>query len=165
MAVENDFMKHDIRDNLGDLESWADQRGPNYVGSGETFDTLFVVDADGVDIAHFSPNAETPAYLNGLFGVEPVGSVHRSGLVAIDGQLAAYGLASLHDRPTIGDPADLTVVGIVFLTDDNLNELAQLVDVPELDFVWPPNRLPPPIIRSRSATFLARESAGSRGLA
>ena len=35
MAVENDFMKHDIRDNLGDLESWADRRGPNYVGSGE----------------------------------------------------------------------------------------------------------------------------------
>ena len=24
MSVENDFMKHDIRDNLGDLKSWAD---------------------------------------------------------------------------------------------------------------------------------------------
>ena len=146
MAVENDFMKHDIQDNLGDLESWADQRGPNYVGFGETLDTLFVVDADGVDIAHFPPDAETPAHLNGLFDVEPVssvvGSVPRSGLVALDGQLAAYGLASLHDRPTIGDPADLTVVGIVFLTDDNLNELAQLVDVPELDFVLATEPLP-----------------------
>ena len=54
---------------------------------------LFVLDADGVGIAHFPPNAETPAYLNGLFGVEPVssvvGSVPRSGLVALDGQLAA----------------------------------------------------------------------------
>ena len=63
-------------------------------------------------------------------------------MVALDGQLAAYGLASLHDRPTIGDPADLTVVGIVFLTDDNLNELAQLVDVTELDFVLATEPLP-----------------------
>ena len=138
MAVENDFMKHDIRDNLGDLESWADQQGSNYVGSGEILDTLFVVDAYGVDIVHISRDEETPAYLNGLFGAVPVnsvvGSVPRSGLVVLNGQLAAYGLASLQDRPTIGDPTDLTVVGLFFLTNDNLNELAHLVDVPKLEF-------------------------------
>jgi len=145
LAVENDHMKHEISNNLEDFESWASQNGPRFFGPDHYLDAVQIFDAAGEEIARFPLDDRSPSLSNRL-----PASTAQSGenskapqsiFTVLNGQFAAYNVASLSDHPTLGTALDHTIVGVSYVSDQDLDELAQLIEVPTIEFELPDSPL------------------------
>jgi EAL domain-containing protein (putative c-di-GMP-specific phosphodiesterase class I) len=146
LAVENDFMKHEINDNLADFENWADREASKYLGPGKHLDVIQIVDIGGTEIARFPADGQPPSVWNDFSHTMPadvdIAWGRRGNFTVLNGRVAFYGVAPLLDHPSIGSPDDISIVGLSYISDEDLSELSHLVEVPGLQIILPDQPLP-----------------------